>query len=114
MAAVYVSNLVINAGANFNQQFDLVETDDSGPKVLSGYSISAQVRKHASSNTKTDFTASITDGAKGQIQISLTPVQTNALKTGRYVYDILLTEDATGVKTRVVEGSVLVREGVTR
>ena len=31
----------------------------------------------------------------------------------RYVYDIVIT-DAGNVKTRVIEGSVLLREGVTR
>ena len=114
MAAVYVSNLVLNAGATFSQIFDLVESDDSGPKSLVGFTVDAQIRKHAGSNSKTDFTAAIVDAANGIVQISLTPTQTNSLKSGRYLYDILLTKTSSGVKDRVVEGSVLVREGVTR
>jgi len=31
MAAVFVSNLVINAGATFAQEFTLTQSDDSGP-----------------------------------------------------------------------------------
>ena len=46
------------------------------------------------------------------ISLSLTHEQTSALKAGRYVYDIVLTSGDS--KTTVVEGSVLVREGVTR
>jgi hypothetical protein len=35
------------------------------------------------------------------------------LKPGRYVYDVVI-EDEFGVKNRVIEGMVLVTEGVTR
>ena len=113
MAAVYVSNLVINAGATFSQQFDLAQSDDSSPLDLTGYTIAAQLRKHAGSSNLTAFTATAMDPVNGLILISLTPVQTTSLKTGRHVYDIVIT-DAAGDKTRVVEGSVLVREGVSR
>ncbi len=113
MAAVYVSNLVINAGATFSQQFDLAQSDDSSPLNLTGYTIAAQIRKHAGSSNPTAFTATAMDAINGLVLISLTPVQTAALKKGRHVYDIVIT-DAAGDKTRVVEGSVLVREGVTR
>jgi hypothetical protein len=43
----------------------------------------------------------------------LSAEDTLSLKEGRYVYDILIT-DNDGIKTRVIEGMVLVREGVTR
>ena len=38
---------------------------------------------------------------------------TSELKPGRYVYDLVIV-DGSGVKTRAVEGTVLVRGGVTR
>jgi len=38
---------------------------------------------------------------------------TKRIKAGRYIYDVVLT-DNNGLKERVVEGSVLVREGATR
>ena len=113
MAAVYVSNLVINAGATFSQQFELAQNDDSAPLNLAGYGIAAQIRKHAGSSNPITFNSAIMDPDTGNVLIALTPEQTTALKTGRYVYDIVIT-DAAGDKTRVVEGSVLVREGVTR
>ena len=51
----------------------------------------------------------------GGVRITLTDVQTAALKPGRYVYDVLIADDnGSGTKTRVVEGSAIVREGVTR
>ena len=48
MAAVYVSNLIVNASATFAQEFSLVESTDDGPLNLSGYTVTAQIRKHAS------------------------------------------------------------------
>jgi hypothetical protein len=113
MAAVYVSNLVINAGSDFSQTFNLVESDDSGPLNLSGFTVAAQFRKHAGSTSKHDFTTNVLNAVDGELLISLSASASNVPKPGRYVYDIVIT-NAGGEKTRVVEGSVLLREGVTR
>lgn len=113
MAAVYVSNLVINAGADFSQTFDLVESDDSGPLSLSGFTVAAQFRKHSGSSKKHDFTTTIMDAAAGKILLVLGADSSTVPKPGRYVYDVVITNSA-GEKTRVIEGSVLLREGVTR
>ena len=112
--SVYVSNLIINTGATFSQSFDLLESDSPSPLNLGGFSVAAQFRKHAGSSSKTDFTTAITDAVNGKISISLTSTQTAAIsKPGRYVYDVVI-DNGSSVKTRVIEGSVLVREGVTR
>ena len=113
MAATYVSNITVNSGEDFEQTFTLESTDSSSALNLTGYSVSSQMRKHAGSSTKTDFTAeALTPLTDGKIQISLTNTQTSELKAGRYVYDVVIEKDST--KTRVVEGMVLVRQGVTR
>ena len=112
MSAVYVSNLVINAGSTFSQTFELGNTLDSSAFNLTGYSVEAQMRKHASSTGVTTFTSSISDAASGKILVGLPSTETVNIKPGRYVYDIVVTSGA--IKTRVVEGSALVREGVTR
>ena len=112
MSAVYVSNLVINAGSTFSQTFELGNTQDNSPFNLTGYSIAAQLRKHASSSGVTTFTSSIRDAPSGKILVGLASTETINIKPGRYVYDIVVTSGA--IKTRVVEGSALVREGVTR
>lgn len=113
MSAVYVNNLVINAGTDFAQTFNLETTDSNSSLNLTGFAVSAQMRKYAGSSTATTFTTSIPQPSTlGKIIISLTSAQTVNLKPGRYVYDVIITKD--GVKTRVIEGMVLVREGVTR
>jgi len=113
MAAVYVSNIVINGGSTFSQTFEVAESDDSGPLDLNGYTVAAQFRKHAGASKKHDFTAVIADADLGKVLISLTATQSSVPKPGRYVYDIVIT-NAANEKTRIVEGSVLLREGVTR
>ena len=113
MAATYVSNITINSGEDFSQTFTLESTDSSSPVNLDGYTVTSQMRKHAGSSTKTDFTTSIVSPASnGTIQIALANTATVNLKAGRYVYDIVIEKDT--VKTRVLEGMVLVRQGVTR
>ena len=44
--------------------------------------------------------------------ISLTNAQTNAMKAGRYVYDVEITSSG-GTKTRVLEGQLEITPGVT-
>lgn len=113
MAAVYVNNLTVNAGSNFSETFTL---EDAGKYFLNltGCSVAAQMRKWAGSVTAIDFTTSILDPpSEGQIMIELTSDQTKEIKPGRYVYDVLVTDEV-GYKFKVIEGMVLVREGVTR
>ncbi len=113
MAAVYVSNLIINAGATFSQSFDLEDTASNSPLSLTGYTAAAQMRKWAGSSSYTSFTCTIENPpTAGKLTISLTGSQTANLKPGRYVYDILITSG--NIKNRVIEGMVLVTEGVTK
>lgn len=113
MAAVYVSNLVINTGATFSQKFTLENSESNSVLDLSGYSISAQMRKWAGSSSSTSFDSTIVNVNSGTISVGLGSTATASLKPGRYVYDVIISDNS-GVVTRVVEGSVLVREGVTR
>ena len=111
--AVYVSNIVVNAGVDFDQIFNLEDTNTNSVLNLSGYSVKAQMRKHAAATGVTTFTSSIYSAPGGQIKMGLSTAVTSNLKPGRYVYDVVLT-DQYNVMSRVVEGMVLVREGVTR
>mgnify|MGYP001414574683 FL=1 len=114
MAAVYVSNLVINAGATFTQKFTLENVSSNSALQLSGFGVKAEMGKHSGSvSAAATFTALISDPAAGIIQVGLTSTTTAGIKPGRYVYDVIVVDSASEV-TRVVEGSVLVRQGVTR
>jgi len=71
------------------------------------------MRKTYTSSTATTFVSEITNASGGVVTISLTAATTNALKAGRYVYDVEITSPAS-VVTRIVEGQVEVTPGVTQ
>ena len=107
-----ISNIFIDQGATFTTTVTV--TDSNGDAVnLSGYSVAAQIRKTFLSSTATAFTATISNASSGEITISLSPTQTAALESGRFVYDVVITASG-GTKTRVVEGQVTVNPSVTR
>ena len=108
---VYVSNIVINAGSDFSQTFNL-ENITNSPLNLTGYTGSALMKKHPASLTTTaSFAVSFPDRMAGQVKLSLGSSITSTLKPGRYCYDILLNDGS--IKTRIVEGSAIVTAGIT-
>jgi len=114
MAAVYVNKLVINAGSDFTQTFTLEGSDTNSTFNLTGYTVSAQMRKWSGSSSAINFTANVAEPASsGVILLTLTDDQTKNIRPGRYVYDVIIT-DPYAIKNRVIEGMVLLREGVTR
>lgn len=106
------ANLVIDQGTTFSVTLDL--TDDNGDILsLGGFTANSQLRKWYTSSNSTAFETSI-NTASGQISLTLTSQQTEALAAGRYVYDVELTDSASNAVSRVVEGIVTVTPQVTR
>jgi len=113
MAAPFALNLTVNTSTSFSQTFSL--TDDTGaPLNLDNYTYQSQLRKHSSSNTYVSFATTASSPSEGELKLTLDPSDTSDLKPGRYVYDIVLTKIDDGSKLRVLEGSVIVSQTVTR
>ena len=110
MAAL--SNIYIDQGSDFSTIISL--TDSNGDVlVLTGYSALAQIRKtYGSTTIAGTFTTSLSADS-GQLTLSLADTVTAAMDSGRYVYDVLLT-DGSGDKTRVLEGQAILTPGVSR
>jgi len=107
-----VSNLLIYQGADFITDFT-IENDNGTFFDLTGYTAACKIKKNYTSSTSTTVSVQILNPATaGQIQLSLGHATTTAMKPGRYVYDVVITS-VTGQKTRVLEGTVSVLEGVT-
>ena len=110
--AAYISNIIIDAGADFNQIFTLEGSNNSALN-LSGYTATAKMKKHpASLNDTATFSVSVVNALLGQLKISLGSATTKDIKPGRYSYYILLNDGS--IKTRIVSGSAIVTAGVTR
>ena len=112
--AVYVSNITIEQGYDFDTYFQLEDTRTNQPLILVGAAIStsAMMRKTYTSSSKVSFASSITNPETGIISITMTAAKTLGLKPGRYVYDVKIVN--AGKEYKAVEGSALVRAGVTR
>jgi len=110
--AVY-SDISVDQGADFSAEV-VVDDSDGTLANLTDYTVAGQIRKTYSSSTKVDFVCTVTDASAGEITIGLSNTQTNAMKAGRYVYDVEITKTSTGYKTRVIEGQVTVNPGVTQ
>lgn len=110
--AIY-SNITVDQGSDFFTEI-IVEDAMGNIADLTGYLVTAQLRKAYASTTATDFTALIANGPQGKVSIALDNVTTDALKAGRYVYDVEIQNGVGGTKTRIVEGQVTVTPGVTR
>jgi len=109
--AVY-SNITIDQGTDFSSNIDV--TDADGDVVnLTGYTVKGQIRKTYTSSTAVDFTCAVSNAAAGIVSIALTAAQSNAMKAGRFVYDVEITASG-GAKTRVLEGQVEITPGVTQ
>ena len=110
--AIYVSNITIEQGYDFDTSFQLEDTRTNEPLYLVGATCEAQLRKSYSSSTKVSFAASVSDAETGLISITMTAAKTVSLKPGRYVYDVKIVN--AGKDYKAVEGTALVRPGVTR
>ena len=109
-----ILNQEIDQGSTFSKQITVYETDGSTIQNLTGYTAASQIRKNYTSTAYTTILATIqTPATNGVIVMSLTAVQTAALKSGRYVYDLQITA-ADSTVIRVIEGVITIRPEVTK
>ena len=107
------TELTIEQGANLSSTITV--NDVQGDAVnLTTYTASSQLRKSYYSSSSNTLTAIITGNANGQITLSMTASNTAALKPGRYVYDLIITNTTDNSVTRVIEGTAVVLPSVTR
>ena len=108
----------IDQGADVTIELNLVDKNDA-VKNLAGYSLAAKLKKNYNSGDSdtTSFTTIIDNASSGIASLSLNNTQTNALKAGRYVYDVELSfQDSSGstIVERILEGRIQVSPSVTK
>ena len=104
--------LLIEQGATFSTTVNVEDT--AGAAInLYGYSASSQMRKSYYATSNTIITATVTGNANGEITMSMTAANTANLTAGRSVFDLLITAPS-GIKTRVIEGIIVISPGVTK
>lgn len=106
-------NLYIDQGSDFVSNIT-VSSSNGSPVNLANYTVKAQLRKSYGSSKYYSFTATIPDAANGKLRISLTAVASEAIPSGRWVYDIEITNTIDGSKRRVVEGLAIIAPESTK
>lgn len=109
----------IDQGADLSVQIECVDIQGA-KKNLTNHSVAAKMKKNYNSGDSdtTAFTAIIaTPPTDGIINLSLTNSQTDALKAGRYVYDVeisFIDSASATIRERILEGRIQVSPSVTK
>ena len=112
-------DITVDQGSDVTVRLELAD-EGGGAKDLTGYSANAQIRKTYSSKDSDaiGFSSAFNiPRSSGILNLSLTNTQTNAMKAGRYVYDVEIQyadSDGDSVVERILEGQISVSPSVTR
>jgi hypothetical protein len=106
------ANIFIDQGSNYSNIITVSGTNGSALN-LTGYTVASQMRKSYSSSTAYNLNAAIYNATAGQVRMTLTATQAEAIPPGRYLYDLEITSGS-GAKTRVVEGVATVTPQITQ
>jgi len=106
-------DLYIDQGTDYNVIIS-VKNSDGTPINLSNYNVKSQMSKSHYSNTVYDLNAAIYDAVLGSISLGLTSTQSDLIPSGRFVYDVEITQTQTGIKKRIIEGIITITPQVTK
>lgn len=107
-----ISNLYVDSGSTYSNIIT-VASSNGQPLNLSGFTVSSQMRKSYQSSIAYNFNASVFNALTGKIRLQLTDEQSEAIPSGRWLYDVEIQSPA-GERTRVVEGIVTVSPQITK
>ena len=80
-----IKNLVLEQGATFSANIQYLNSNKR-PISLAGYNVRSKMRTSYDAANAATFVTVITDAANGNINLSLTALDTGSLNYGRYVY----------------------------
>jgi len=111
--------ITIDQGSDVSITLNVTDTNGA-KKNLTNYTAYAKLKKNYNSDSDdtTSFTAAIpTPETDGVITLALTNTETDALKAGRYVYDVEISyidSDSNTIIERILEGRAQVTPSVTK
>lgn len=107
-------DIIIEQGASWKKTLALVKSNKQ-PKSLVGYTGKAQIRvKPESTEVLEEFTVEfLAPRTSGKLSFSLTDEETALLTFTTAAYDLFITSP-TGIRTKLVKGSVTVTPSITK
>ena len=115
MAAIPI-NFTVYKGADFEITLNIKEYNNTFLD-LSGYSLEAHMARNYTTSTKINLNPTVLNNPQGLIKLSIPKISTNfitgvdALKVGRYVFDIFLIAPNT-TKDKIITGVIEVEPSV--
>jgi hypothetical protein len=108
-----ITDFFIDQGSDWSAVLTFNNTDGT-PRDFANCTVSGQMRKGYGSTTYTAITATfVAPNSSGKVKLALGNATSTAMKAGRYVYDVELT-DSFSLKSRLVEGIITITPEVTR
>ena len=107
--AVPAVNLIIDKGTTFSTSIKLKK--DGAALNLTGYTLSAKMRKHHGASSYYSFSAISPSPSQGLVTVGMASSITSTIPVGRYVYDLLITY--AGTTSKAVEGTIIVKGTVS-
>ena len=106
--AVPAVNFTVDKGVNFLTAIRI--KIDGAPVELNDYTFSSKIKKHYGASISYEITVTPTAPTnEGLVNLSISAADSADIPVGRYYYDLLATNIATGFVTKVVEGTVIVK-----
>ena len=98
-------NQDLNAGQDWMADINLLNSN-GGVRDITGQTLVSQVKRHYKSvSAKENVRCVVKDATTGNIQLMLSAEQTTNLKTGKWLYDVELTDRRGSVVTITGDGS---------
>ncbi len=111
LLAEYVE-IYIDQGTDFTTTITINDDDTNLPVGQAGVNVASSLRRSLlSPNVYASFACSVSDPANGEITIAMNSANTSNLRPGRYFFDINTT--SAGIKSRLIEGIVIVTPAIT-
>ena len=108
-----ISNLYIDQGSDYSSTIT-VKTSTGQPLDLTEYTAKSQIRKSYGSQQAYDFVCENAEPTSGKIKLIMSAESTELIKSGRWLYDVEITNINTNMRKRVVEGIVEITPQITR
>ena len=105
IGADYNANVVAYANGSTTTALNLTTYDSANGHVKKSY-------YHGESAAI--FNVWIMEASSGTVNLHLNKANTLSLTPGKYVYDVIIKNQITGYKTRIVEGVLTATAGVSR
>lgn len=105
------ANIYIDKGMDFRTAIELFNEvgDEYQDATINVYNFYSSIRKVYSSTAVAEFAI---EKANNDITLVLTDTQTEALKPGKYQYDVIMQKQ-TGELSKIVEGLAIVVDTIT-